>query len=197
MTTEKQCTKCGGIGPFYQGETSQSTRCKDCTKKTIYDHRKKTNYASNKKYLKTKSGKVIRQRIIYKYNNSKRGKEQQYANRILNIKNFLSHKLSIMKCKSRTKNKQINLDLKYLTDMYTNQNGKCKISNIQMTIKHNDLCSISIDRIDSSNGYIKGNIQLVCRAINLAKQHLPNQAIIDFVRKIYVNYSHKKDNPDE
>ncbi len=181
---KKKCTKCGGFGPFYQWKTGLSARCKNCIKKTIYEHRKKTNYASNKKYFKTKHGKAARRRVIARYNNSKHGIEQQRANRISSVENFLRYKLTFIRSKSRTKNRQMNLDLKYLIKMHSKQGGRCNISSVQMTTRYNDLCSISIDRINSSKGYIKGNVQLVCRAINLAKQHLSNRAMIVFIKKV-------------
>lgn len=43
---------------------------------------------------------------------------------------------------------------------------------------------LSIDRIDSSRGYVEGNIQLVCHAVNLAKNSWPQDVFIDLCRKI-------------
>ena len=38
-----------------------------------------------------------------------------------------------------------------------------------MTHTRNSLFDVSIDRIDSSKGHVRGNIQLVCKFINLGK----------------------------
>jgi len=50
-----------------------------------------------------------------------------------------------------------------------------------------NLRSISIDRIDYEKGYIKENVQLVCKWANLAKGSHPNEEmknIIDEIRSI-------------
>lgn len=66
----------------------------------------------------------------------------------------------------------ITISAEYLIGLYYKQNGLCAISGMKMTHRYKDLRSISIDRIDSTKGYIKGNVQLVCQWVNLAKgQH--------------------------
>lgn len=47
-----------------------------------------------------------------------------------------------------------------------------------MTRDRRDPCAISLDRIDSTGDYTCDNIQLVCRAINLAKNTYQNSEII-------------------
>ena len=42
----------------------------------------------------------------------------------------------------------------------------------------------SIDRINSSEGYVKGNIQYVSRNINYAKGILTHQQMLDFINLI-------------
>lgn len=53
-----------------------------------------------------------------------------------------------------------------------------------MTHKLRDLFAASIDRIDSAKGYVAGNVQLVCKAINLAKSAHSNDEILDFVTAV-------------
>jgi hypothetical protein len=50
----------------------------------------------------------------------------------------------------------------------------------------NSLKTVSVDRIDSSEGYVPNNVQLVCKWVNLAKQDHTNAdmlAIIEELRK--------------
>jgi len=42
----------------------------------------------------------------------------------------------------------------------------------------------SIDRIDSSRGYEVGNVQLVCRAANVAKSDLPMNDFVALCRSV-------------
>lgn len=61
------------------------------------------------------------------------------------------------------------LDTDYVCDLWTKQSGRCAISGIKMTCLTDDLRCVSIDRIDSTRGHVRGNTQLICRAWNLAK----------------------------
>jgi hypothetical protein len=83
--------------------------------------------------------------------------------------------------------KDWDIDIKYVLDLWKLQQGKCKITGIQMTHQYNSLRSISIDRIDSNKGHIHGNIQLICKALNLAKGRHDNNELIEFIRLIRTN----------
>jgi len=86
-----------------------------------------------------------------------------------------------------TKNKDrksYNLTLDFLCSLWQRQKGLCAITKLPMTHRRNDLFAASVDRIDNSRGYLKGNIQLVCQAINLAKNKHSNQEISNFVQAI-------------
>jgi hypothetical protein len=95
---------------------------------------------------------------------------------------------------SKRKNKEYNIDIQYLIDIYENQNGICNISGIKMTHEHGSkITNISIDRIDSSIGYIKGNVQLVCYIVNIMKNKFSVNELIYFSEKI-INYNKNKNN---
>lgn len=77
-----------------------------------------------------------------------------------------------------------------LYDLWDNQQGKCALSGIEMTYISN--CgriptNVSVDRIDSSKGYIKGNVQLVCMAVNQMKNDLDTQTLLMFCNAIINN----------
>lgn len=93
---------------------------------------------------------------------------------------FIHSKLKKIKRRS-------NLNIDYLMQIFNNQNGRCAITNIKMTTIFGDQLSISIDRIDSSIEYLIGNVQLVCKAINLAKQHHTQEETLELVRLIREN----------
>ena len=62
-------------------------------------------------------------------------------------------------------------------DLYHRQKGKCALLKIPMTCELKNPRTISIDRIDSSKGYLIDNIQLVCNCMNLAKNTYSNESI--------------------
>lgn len=98
------------------------------------------------------------------------------------------------KDRAKRYNIQFNLTLEYLKELWLKQQGKCAISNIDMTYVFN--CgriptNVSIDRIDSAKGYIMNNIQLVCMACNQMKSDLFEHKLYEFCKAIVNNYESK------
>lgn len=67
------------------------------------------------------------------------------------------------------------------------QNNKCKYSGREFVWKINTKNKTSIDRIDSSKGYTKNNIQLVCFEVNQAKNNLSEKVFLNLIADIYNN----------
>lgn len=57
---------------------------------------------------------------------------------------------------------EFNIDEKYIQELYHNMYGKCDASGMKMELKSTSDWQCSIDRIDNSKGYIRGNVRLVC-----------------------------------
>lgn len=71
----------------------------------------------------------------------------------------------------------------YVFSIYHKQGGLCALSGRQMTFicgQGYQVTNISIDRIDSSIGYVEGNIQLVCRAVNVMKSVFTQDDFVNF-----------------
>lgn len=89
--------------------------------------------------------------------------------------------------KGNYKNKELNISIEDIKNIFYAQKGKCKISGIEMTyfIGHGkQKYNISIDRIDCSLGYLKDNIQLVCSHINIMRGNLDIKDLVDICNKI-------------
>ncbi|QKF94337.1 hypothetical protein QKU48_gp0879 [Fadolivirus algeromassiliense] len=80
-----------------------------------------------------------------------------------------------------------------IKQLYIKQEGRCLLSGIKMTYigyqsnssnKINPF-NISIDRIDSSKGYTKDNIQLICSAVNRMKSDLTDDELLLLSNDIY------------
>jgi hypothetical protein len=63
------------------------------------------------------------------------------------------------------------LDVGYVQELLTKQNYRCALSGLELDHVCGDgkLRLASVDRIDSTKGYIKGNVQIVLLALNKAK----------------------------
>lgn len=88
------------------------------------------------------------------------------------------------------KSERRHLKLQTLVDLYEKQNGRCAISGVEMTY----LCgvgkvdtNISIDKINPTNGYVEGNIQLVCHRVNIMKLDKSKDDLLAWCKKIIEN----------
>lgn len=100
--------------------------------------------------------------------------------------------LNKAKCRSKNTTYICDLDLNYLKKLWDSQGGKCIYTNINMILPStqkeyqniHSLKKASLDRIDSSKGYIKGNVEFVCLAINYAKSTFSKMEMESFIRDL-------------
>ena len=103
---------------------------------------------------------------------SVKAKHEQWKNTLIGR---LCRKISHLKKAKRNKVLDFDIDGNFLVSLWEKQNGKCAITNYDMSYENRDtLYSVSVDRIDSLKGYVKDNVQLVCVAINFAKNKYSN-----------------------
>lgn len=91
-------------------------------------------------------------------------------------------------------NISFNLELQYILDLWDSQKGVCALSGLPMTfeLKQGRISTnVSIDKIDRTLGYVKGNIQLVCMACNQIKSDLTEIEMYNFCKNIVKNYENK------
>lgn len=88
------------------------------------------------------------------------------------------------------KNLNFNLTKEYIYELFKKQNGKCNLSgiNIRLPISWNDKSyTASLDRIDSKNGYIIGNVQWVHKHINVMKNIFSQDMFIFLCNQVTKN----------
>ena len=75
----------------------------------------------------------------------------------------------------------VDIDLEYIWEFFQKQNKKCALSGIPLAFSNKSSeNTASIDRIDSSKGYIKGNIQVVHKRINEMKMSDSSEDFINW-----------------
>lgn len=78
-----------------------------------------------------------------------------------------------------------------LLAIWSKQDGRCAISGIPMTcikgMGYQVPTNVSIDRIDSSIGYLRDNVELVCWAVNCMKNRLTKEELLLFCKLIIGN----------
>lgn len=88
-----------------------------------------------------------------------------------------------------------NLSIDDVADIMENQNYKCNLTGLGIEFPksgHPQKSPASIDRIDSKVGYIKDNIQLVVKDINMMKQGYSQEHFIELCRYVTENTKIKK-----
>ncbi len=89
-----------------------------------------------------------------------------------------------------------NLTLKYLWDIYKKQCKRCALTNdsISFGVNFRDYANktASLDRIDSTKGYVKGNVQWVHKDVNFSKQSMSQQQFINMCKKVTQTFESKK-----
>jgi len=102
---------------------------------------------------------------------------------------FTPFKESFRQAKKSAKyqKKEFNISIEDIRSLWESQKGICPYTGIQMELscyKKHKLNSASLDRIDSSKGYINGNIEFVCLFINLGKNGFEKPDVKDFLKRI-------------
>ena len=165
----KTCTKCKEeklLEEFYYHRVRKyyMSSCKSCNKKASTKYQKETNYRESENY-------VFYQRAYkIKYDAKFRGDSVGANGR---------NGLEVME------------NLKdYLISLWKKQDGKCYYTGLEMSLtgySDGNQKAFTVDRIDSSKGYIDGNIALCCSIVNKMKQNLSLNELYDWCELIQKN----------
>lgn len=73
----------------------------------------------------------------------------------------------------------------YVLSLYEEQGGLCALTGWPIGWPEKGLTStVSIDRIDSQEGYLQGNVQLLHKDVNMAKQQYSQEYFINMCRSV-------------
>lgn len=97
---------------------------------------------------------------------------------------------TIIKLRAEARNKKFDVTIEYLSELFDIQNGKCALSGLPISFGvegknlSNAIGTASLDRIDSSLGYIKGNVQWVHKHINSMKNAYTTEYFIQLCKEV-------------
>ena len=80
------------------------------------------------------------------------------------------------------------MTIAHLRELYSKQNGKCFYKDVTMKLENNlkkDPLLISVDRIDSTKGYMEGNVVLCCLGMNWLKNIHDEQITMNCLKTFY------------
>lgn len=151
-------------GPIYKGTYSYyKVRC-DCGKEQLKLTHEILAKDSNFRCPKCAQKENKRQFMV---DNGKVGD--------LNLTIYTHFKNSALK-----RNLEFNVSIEYLWKLFLAQNKECAITGDKIV----DFKRASLDRIDSSKGYIEGNVQWTTRQANISKHIMTMDELYEFCRKV-------------
>lgn len=188
------CRECGADETKAEFKPSANI-CKSCNSEYMQAYRKRNRDKLSRQVQEWKSHNRARYNESNRnYYATKEGTLKHRARVEKTPRTWLAHLLSRTRARCRKPGahdpkegpqRVYDIDLDYLMGLFSSQRGLCIISGLPMSHEFNDLCSISIDRVDSTRGYIPGNVQLVCKWVNLAKQKHSNAEFLSLLDTYY------------
>jgi len=102
--------------------------------------------------------------------------------------------MKVVKNKNRS-NKLVNIDLKYLKNVWENQNGICYLTGWKLDLPDTvegwkyskNAQRASLDRIDNAKGYVKGNVRFISYMANIARSNMEDAELIKFCHAVAKN----------
>jgi hypothetical protein len=95
---------------------------------------------------------------------------------------------------SKKKNQEYDLDMDYLRQVWAEQDGVCPFTKQKLQLRTHNYANISnrvyqasLDRIDSTKGYVKGNVRFVSLMFNYAKNAFSDEDVIEFCEHVTNN----------
>lgn len=149
--------------------------------KVIIGRRCKNKLCVNPEHLYMKGNMLIRQ-----FKNVRRQKNIQDRLNKGKQSGFVEH-LRRIRNRIRDKKQTTDIDIDYLMEIWNEQKGKCAYTDVILTQPNhknkgeNKIYTASVDRKDSSKGYVKGNIQYVSISINYMKSTLSDIEMKKFI----------------
>ena len=125
----------------------------------------------------------------------------KWANEFLEVKDILKFlRQNLARAANRgSASQEISVSLDYVYEVGANQDFYCALSGQELEFTRGGQIwlgkwcnpnSCTIDRIDSSKGYVEGNIQLIPWKANCIKQHLDNDEFIEFCKDVAFEHRH-------
>lgn len=104
------------------------------------------------------------------------------------MKIFISYSLRNAKKRAISKGLEFNIDYEYIMELLEKTNYICAVTNILLEFDNNkkNINQMSLDRIDSTKGYIVGNIQLVTLGFNYMKNSFTQTEVVEFLKNIRI-----------
>lgn len=163
MQNLKLCKSCGITKPLVDFTRNITDTNFKQNKSGIHSYCKPCNALRAKEWRKTCG--------VKDYRGTGRNKLVPVEDRLL--MSAIRSRLADAKGRTRKFNKApVDLTDMYLYRLYLQQDRKCALTGVTLTLEKGNPLSFSLDQIEPTKGYIEGNVQWVAWAVNRAKGDL-------------------------
>jgi hypothetical protein len=133
----------------------------------------------------------------YKCLNQLKGRWAQHPKYTPKLDRFWETALSALKGSAYTRGIPVLVTKDDLLGMYLEQDGRCALSGIEMLVEtgegtRNDI-KPSVDRIDSSKGYLLDNVHIVCAIVNIMKNDLSKARFVNLCKLVVQREADRQD----
>lgn len=192
--------KCGTIKTKPTGNLKKLTRCKKCNASENYRKYKSGDKAFNLTFLEylPYDGSHVKIKVqcscgnVFQTTSHLFGKTKT-CRKCYNLQKGPQHPsykgtqhvsqtyFSQIKLNASKRNIQFKLTIKYLDKLLQSQEFKCYLSGMKISINNR---TASLDRIDSSIGYVKNNVAWCHKDINRIKSNFSNEYFIHICKQV-------------
>lgn len=118
-----------------------------------------------------------------------------YEMKFTGINQLSASYINSIKTGAKKRNLEFNVSCEYLWSLFNDQEGKCALSGLDITLdpQYSTHCrkgekfvsqTASLDRVDNALGYIEGNVQWVHKKVNMMKNSYNQEEFIDLCELI-------------
>lgn len=94
---------------------------------------------------------------------------------------------------AETRGLEFKITIEYIWNLFKEQNGKCILSGVDIILDpDNKNTTASLDRKDSSKGYLEGNVQWTHKDINYMKMSMSDEEFLKWIGIIYLHNQNKE-----
>ena len=106
-----------------------------------------------------------------------------------NLKSWIGHRLSTAKFRADRSGGDFDLDTDFMVELWQKQDGLCFYTKIPLSFTRKDMCTASIDRVDSSRSYVRDNVVWCCKAINFMKSNYDYKDLVNFISQMAFSFN--------
>jgi hypothetical protein len=136
--------------------------------------------------------KIVRSTELLRGDTKSCGCGNKYENswRYKGVGKLAQGKFSHIKYNAIRRNLEFSISIEYAWELFLKQKGKCFYTNLDIELKtrNSGHMTASLDRIDSSLGYIEGNVVWVHKHINIMKNEYSHNYFLQLCNLIVVNH---------